>query len=119
MMALSNMPETRVETHGSKKTVTFGETPRMSTYLLAFVVGEFDLVSQITKNGVVVRCFTPPGKPKLGDFALECAVAALDRYDDLFNLPYPLPKADMVAIPEFAAGAMEYIGQCCEINFIF
>ena len=50
------------------------------------------------------------GKPHLGSFALQCAVAALDRYDDTFQIHYPLPKSDMVAIPEFAAGAMENWG---------
>ena len=108
MVALSNMPESMVHDHGDgSKTVSFMPTPRMSTYLLAFVVGEFDHVSKISKNGVVIRVFCPPGKPHLGRFALECAVAALDAYDDTFQIRYPLPKSDMVAIPEFAAGAME------------
>ena len=79
-------------------------------YLLCFVVGEFDHVSALSKNGVLIRAFTPPGKPELGEFSLRCAVAALDRYDETFQIPYPLPKSDMVAIPEFAAGAMENWG---------
>ena len=54
----------------------------MSTWRLAFVVGEFDFVSALTKNGVTIRVFCPPGKPQLGRFALECAVNALDAYDD-------------------------------------
>ena len=82
----------------------------MSTYLLAFVVGELDFVSAITKNGVLIRVYGPLGKPQLGSFALELAVKALDRYDEAFGQPYPLPKSDMVAIPEFAAGAMENWG---------
>lgn len=109
MTALSNMPEasTRRSSDGKVVTTSFMTSPRMSTYLLCFVVGEFDHVSQLTKNGVLIRAFTPPGKPELGEFALECAVAALDAYDTTFEVPYPLPKSDMVAIPEFAAGAME------------
>lgn len=111
MSALSNMPESQSINHNDgTKTVSFMETPRMSTYLLAFVVGEFDHVSAMTKHGVVIRVYCPPGKPHLGTFALECAVAALDRYDDTFQIHYPLPKSDMVAIPEFAAGAMENWG---------
>ena len=111
MTALSNMPESRSLSHGDgTKTVTFLESPRMSTYLLAFVVGEFDHVSALTKRGVLIRVFCPPGKPELGMFALECACNALDLYDEAFGQPYPLPKSDMVAIPEFAAGAMENWG---------
>ena len=112
MTALSNMPEksTRRSADGASITTAFMTSPRMSTYLLCFVVGEFDHVSQLTKNGVLIRAFTPPGKPELGEFALECAVAALDAYDTTFEIPYPLPKSDMVAIPEFAAGAMENWG---------
>ena len=57
--------------HGDgTKTVSFMPSPRMSTYLLAFVVGEFDFVSALTKNGVTIRVFCPPGKPQLGRFAL-------------------------------------------------
>ena len=68
----------------------------MSTYLLCFVVGEFDHVSAVSKNGVLIRAFTPPGKPELGEFALRCAVKSLDAYDETFQIPYPLPKSDMV-----------------------
>ena len=105
------LPESMVRDHGDgTKTVSFMPSPRMSTYLLAFVVGEFDFVSALTKNGVTIRVFCPPGKPQLGRFALECAVNALDAYDDTFQIRYPLPKSDMVAIPEFAMGAMENWG---------
>ena len=89
MTALSNMPESMVRDHGDgTKTVSFMPSPRMSTYLLAFVVGEFDFVSALTKNGVTIRVFCPPGKPQLGRFALECAVNALDAYDDTFQIRY-------------------------------
>ena len=113
MTALSNMPESmvrgrairrairrnssetppplQVRDHGDgTKTVSFMPSPRMSTYLLAFVVGEFDFVSALTKNGVTIRVFCPPGKPQLGRFALECAVNALDAYDDTFQIRCPL-----------------------------
>ena len=79
--------------HGDgTKTVSFMPSPRMSTYLLAFVVGEFDFVSALTKNGVTIRVFCPPGKPQLGRFALECAVNALDAYDDTFQI---VPAAEV------------------------
>ena len=92
------------------KEVRFMDSPLMSTYLLAFVVGEFDYVQDMTKHGVLVRVYTPPGKSESGMFVLDCATRCLDLYDDFFGLPYPLPKLDMVAIPEFAMGAIENWG---------
>lgn len=82
----------------------------MSSYLVAYVVGEFDYVESISKNGVVIRVYTPEGKTSHGDFALKCACDSLDIYDEFFGIPYPLPKLDMVGIPEFAMGAMENWG---------
>eukprot|EP00986_Skeletonema_menzelii_P002550 scaffold687_cov138-Skeletonema_menzelii.AAC.5 len=110
--AFSNMPELSHKTleGGKKKELKFLDTPIMSTYLLAFVVGEFDYVQAQTSHGVLVRVYTPPGKSEAGVFALHCATKSLDAYDDFFGIPYPLPKLDMVAIPEFAAGAMENWG---------
>ena len=110
--AFSNMPELSSKTlsGGTKKELTFMDSPIMSTYLLAFVIGEFDYVQAQTSHGVLVRVYTPPGKSDTGAFALDCATKSLDAYDDFFGIPYPLPKLDMVAIPEFAAGAMENWG---------
>jgi aminopeptidase N len=106
----SNMPSSSVVTvTDTHKKVCFLESPRMSTYLLAFCVGEFDSVQAMTEHGVVVQVYTPPGKSDQGQFALECAVRSLDAYDEFFQHHYPLPKLDMVAIPEFAAGAMENV----------
>ena len=111
LTALSNMPVKEETTlAGNKKRVLYDDTPIMSTYLLAFVVGEFDYVQADSGHGVTIRAFTPPGKSEHGQFALDCAVRCLDLYDDFFGLPYPLTKLDMVAIPEFAAGAMENWG---------
>ena len=112
MDAFSNMPELSNKTlpGGKKKELTFLDTPIMSTYLVAFCVGEFDYVQAQTSHGVLVRVYTPPGKSDSGVFALDCATKSLDAYDDFFGIPYPLPKLDMVAIPEFAAGAMENWG---------
>lgn len=76
--------------------------------LLAFLVGEFDEVSALTpKTGVLVTVYTPPGKSSSGHFALDAACKSLEAYNEFFDIPYPLPKLDMVAIPAFAAGAME------------
>jgi len=117
LTALSNMPEAEVTVLPAakagaprKKRVAFMPSPRMSSYLLAFAVGEFDFLQARTKHGVLVRVFTPPTKAKLGTFALDVATQALDLYDDYFAAPYPLPKLDMIAIPEFAMGAMENWG---------
>ncbi|HSX47957.1 MAG TPA: M1 family metallopeptidase [Candidatus Nanoarchaeia archaeon] len=92
------------------KSVHFAPTPKMSTYLVAFLVGEFERKSAKTKNGVEVGVVTTPGKLQLTDFALETAVRTLDYYTDYFGLPYPLPKLDMIAVPDFAFGAMENWG---------
>ncbi len=110
LTALSNMPVAREEAAdgGKKKLVTFSDTPRMSSYLLAMVVGEFDFVEGRTADtGVQVRVYTPPGKGEQGRFALEVALKTLPFYNKYFGTPYPLPKCDMIAIADFSAGAME------------
>ena len=111
LTAFSNMPEleSSEKAHG-KRLIRYAATPKMSTYLLAMVVGEFDFVQDTTKHGVAVRVYTPPGKAAEGRFGLRVAKDTLDLYDDFFAIPYPLPKLDMVAIPEFAMGAMENWG---------
>jgi len=116
LTALSNMPE-QCSTYvaGGKdgamlKKVKFNVSPKMSTYLLAWAVGEFDFVQAKTKGGVEIRVFSPPGRAEQGSFALDVAVRSLDFYDDFFQVPYPLPKLDMICITEFAMGAMENWG---------
>jgi aminopeptidase N len=105
---LSNMPVAGQTTISSTtKCVTFMDTPIMSTYLLAICVGEFDVVQTRTTHGVMVSVYTPPGKSHMGRYALDTAAQALSAYDDFFQVPYPLPKLDMIAVPEFAMGAME------------
>lgn len=114
LTAFSNMPEksSQIIKVGSKlkRELVFMDSPKMSTYLLAIVVGEFDFVQATTQHGVLVRVYTPPGRAEAGTFALDVATKCLDIYDNFFGLPYPLPKLDMVAIPEFAMGAMENWG---------
>lgn len=110
---LSNMPlldATPVEGSQNLKRFRFDRTPIMSTYLLAFVVGEYDYIEDKDKNGVVIRVYTPLGKKELGRFALEVAVKTLPFYTDYFTISYPLPKLDLIAIADFAAGAMENWG---------
>eukprot|EP01121_Diplochlamys_sp_Union-15-3_P006327 TRINITY_DN1681_c0_g2_i1.p1 TRINITY_DN1681_c0_g2~~TRINITY_DN1681_c0_g2_i1.p1 ORF type:complete len:869 (-),score=193.44 TRINITY_DN1681_c0_g2_i1:446-3028(-) len=109
-IALSNMPPVSENEHDGLKTIKFDVSPIMSTYLVAFVIGEFEYVEGSTKEGVKFRVFTAPGKKDLGLFALDCGVKVLSYFSDYFAIPYPLPKQDMIAIPDFAAGAMENWG---------
>jgi len=110
---LSNMPlieTTPVSGSATLKRFAFAKTPIMSTYLLAFVVGEYDYIEDKDRNGVIVRVYTPLGKQEQGKFALEVAVKTLPFYTDYFRISYPLPKLDLIAIADFAAGAMENWG---------
>lgn len=112
-VALSNMPvkcEAAMDGDSNLKVVQYERTPIMSTYLLAFVVGEYDFIEDKDSDGVLVRVYTPVGKGEQGRFALEVAVKTLPFYKDYFQIAYPLPKMDLIAIADFAAGAMENWG---------
>jgi len=112
-VALSNMPivkESGHESDESLRVVSFDKTPIMSTYLLAFVVGEYDFVEGKDSDGVLVRVYTPVGKKNQGEFALEVSIKTLPFYHKYFDIAYPLPKMDLIAISDFAAGAMENWG---------
>jgi aminopeptidase 2 len=93
-----------------RKAVKFNKTPLMSTYLLAFIIGELNCIE--TKNfRVPVRVFATPDKDiEHGRFSLDLAARTLEFYERTFDSPFPLPKMDMVAIPDFSAGAMENWG---------
>ncbi|XP_039055030.1 aminopeptidase M1-like isoform X2 [Hibiscus syriacus] len=110
LVALSNMPVIEEKVNGPLKTVFFQESPIMSTYLVAVVVGLFDYVEDHTPDGVKVRVYCQVGKVNQGKFALKVAVGTLGLYKDYFAMPYPLPKLDMIAIPDFSSGAMENYG---------
>lgn len=92
-----------------KKMVTFETTPKMSTYLVYLGVGEFEWVEKKYKN-ILIRCLTTPGKKSGGKFALDVAAKCLKYYQSYFKMPYPLPKLDLLAIPDFSIGAMENWG---------
>ena len=92
------------------KSVRFGETPVMSTYLLAFVVGDVVSVEAKAANGTTVGVWTTRGKENQAGFALDTSVKLLGYFNEYFGIPYPLPKLDHIAIPDFAAGAMENWG---------
>lgn len=110
LTALSNMPVIEEKINGNTKTVSYQESPIMSTYLVAVVVGLFDFVEDHTSDGVKVRVYCQVGKANQGKFALYVAVKTLELFKHYFETPYSLPKLDMIAIPDFAAGAMENYG---------
>lgn len=111
LTAVSNMPIIAEEVlEGDLKKVTFDKTPIMSTYLLAFVVGEMEYVEDVTSEGTLVRVYAPAGKKEHGRFALKVARDCLPFFTEYFGIAYPLPKVDLLAIPDFAAGAMENWG---------
>ena len=108
---LGNMPVKSEEENGDSLTTTFEKTPRMSSYLLAFVIGELHKKSARTKSGVEVNVWaTPAQNENTLDFALDIAARSIDFYDKYFGVKYPLPKSDHVALPDFSSGAMENWG---------
>ena len=93
-----------------RKAVSFNKSPLMSTYLLAFIIGELNMV-ETKEFRVPVRVYSPPNQnPEHGRFATELAAKTLEFYEKEFDSKFPLPKMDMVAIPDFSAGAMENWG---------
>ena len=108
---LGNMPVKSEEENGDSLTTTFEKTPRMSSYLLAFVIGELHKKSARTKSGVEVNVWaTPAQNENTLDFALDIATRSIDFYDEYFGVKYPLPKSDHIALPDFSSGAMENWG---------
>lgn len=107
---LSNTPVKSTGEGSKTKTVTFEQTPVMSSYLVAFIVGNLKHKQAKTKNGTIVRCYATPDKVDQVDFSLDVAVKCLEFYNHYFDIPYPLEKCDMVALPDFASGAMENWG---------
>src|ERR1700733_852984 len=94
---------------GDKHTVRFATTARMSTYLAALVVGNFEYVEG-EADGVPIRVYNPSGKKDLGKFPLEAAEQVLAYFDKYFSIKYPYGKLDLVGLPDFSAGAMENAG---------
>ncbi|KAK2845866.1 hypothetical protein Q7C36_010720 [Tachysurus vachellii] len=109
--AISNMPKLRtLPLSGGLYEDQFDETVKMSTYLVAFIVCDFLSISKHSQHGVQISVYTVPEKIQQAEFALDAAVKLLDFYDDYFDIPYPLPKQDLAAIPDFQSGAMENWG---------
>ena len=111
LTVLGNMPVAKSSEDDGVLTTIFATTPRMSSYLLAFVVGELHKKTARTKSGVEVNIWaTPAQSEETLDFALDIATRSIDFYDEYFGVPYPLPKSDHVALPDFSSGAMENWG---------
>ena len=108
---LGNMSVKSEEENDNSLTTAFEKTPRMSSYLLAFVIGELHKKTARTKSGVEVNVWaTPAQNENTLDFALDIATRSIDFYDEYFGVKYPLPKSDHVALPDFSSGAMENWG---------
>jgi len=109
--AVSNTPVVEEAVPGpGLKSVRFAETPIMSTYLLVFIVGNLTFIEERAAGGTTVGVWTTPGKEDQASFALDTSVKLLSYFNEYFGIPYPLPKLDHIAIPDFAAGAMENWG---------
>ena len=112
LTAISNarvMRETRLPGTG-KKEVVFADSMKMSTYLVAFIVGEFEATEPVMIGQAPLRVWAVPGKKRLGGFALAIGKASLEHFSRYYGIPYPGDKLDLIAIPDFASGAMENLG---------
>ena len=110
-LAVSNTNPTSesIDPDGRRR-ITFAPTMVMSTYLVAFVVGPLEATEPVDADGVPVRIVHRPGQGHLTPFALDVAVHALRWFSDYYAIPYPSDKVDLIAIPDFAFGAMENLG---------
>ena len=110
LTCLSNMPIVKEESKDKYTIVTFDKTPKMSTYLLAWVVGEFEYIEAKTSRDIIVRIYASVGNKDKAQYALNVGCKCLDYYEKYFNINYPLPKCDMIALNDCSFGAMENWG---------
>ncbi|KAK3089030.1 hypothetical protein FSP39_000261 [Pinctada imbricata] len=123
-IALSNMPDTDTvpwEHENSLLITHFERSVEMSTYLVCFTVCDFTYLNDTTKFGTPIRAFATPDRVNQTVFALMVAKNAMELYEEYFNVKYPLPKQDLIAIPDFVSGAMEHWGLISfrETNFLY
>ncbi|XP_022079859.1 glutamyl aminopeptidase-like isoform X2 [Acanthaster planci] len=111
-IALSNMNEVSSTPYLSTNMIKtdFAPSVKMSTYLACFIVCDFEFKESFLKSGIPFRVYAPPHQIDQVDYALELGVNVTDYYEDYYDLAYPLPKLDMIAIPDFTSGAMEHWG---------
>ena len=110
LTAISNSAILSETQEVGKKVVRFAETMKMSTYLVAFVVGRMEASNPTSVGKTMLRLWTVPGKRHLTGFGQEIATASLQFFERYYGIPYPGDKLDLLAIPDFASGAMENLG---------
>jgi puromycin-sensitive aminopeptidase len=111
LAAYSNSPvATDTDLGNGQRTVSFAPTMKMSTYLVAFIIGPFEETEALDVDGVPLRIVFPIGNAHLTAHALEAGAFALRYFSNYFDIPYPGDKLDMIAIPDFMQGAMENLG---------
>jgi puromycin-sensitive aminopeptidase len=108
--AYSNAREVERTTNEGRVTLRFAPTMKMSTYLLAFIAGPFEATEPVVVRGTPIRVIVPQGNLALTKTALESAIFTFEYLSDYYGIPYPADKLDHIAIPDFAAGAMENVG---------
>ncbi|HEY6765839.1 MAG TPA: M1 family metallopeptidase [Candidatus Sulfotelmatobacter sp.] len=109
MAAISNSKIASDTVNGDKHAVRFATTPKMSSYLAALVVGNFEYIEG-SADGIPIRVWSTPGKKEMGKFALDSAEHILVYFDKYFGIKYPYGKLDLIGLPDFSAGAMENTG---------
>jgi puromycin-sensitive aminopeptidase len=110
LTAVSNTAVASERLEGGKKVVAFADTIAMSTYLVAFVVGELEATDPVMVGRTPLRVWCVPGKRRLAAFGRDIGAASLAFFEGYYGMPYAGDKLDLLAIPDFAAGAMENFG---------
>ncbi len=110
LTAVSNTSVASESIEAGKKVVRFADSIKMSTYLVAFIVGHIETTALVFVGKTPLRLWTVPGRQSLTPFGHDIAVASLKFFEDYYGIPYPGDKLDLLAIPDFASGAMENLG---------
>src|SRR5688572_26616820 len=110
LTVVSNTTVKSEKTEKGRKVVAFADTIKMSTYLVAFVVGDLEATDVVHVGRTPMRVWCVPGKKRLAAFGQEIGAASLKFFEEYYGVPYPGDKLDLLAIPDFAAGAMENLG---------
>jgi puromycin-sensitive aminopeptidase len=110
LTAVSNSSIATEALTGRKKVVRFADTIKMSTYLVAFIVGRIEPTEPVMIGRTPLRLWAVPGKKHLTKFGQDIAAASLSFFETYYGIPYPGDKLDLLAIPDFASGAMENLG---------
>jgi len=110
LTAVSNSAVASETIEGEQKVVRFADTIKMSTYLVAFIVGRIEATAPTFVGKTPLRLWTVPGKSHLTGFGQDIAAASLQFFERYYGIPYPSEKLDLLAIPDFASGAMENLG---------